>query len=172
MDTVSTPTQEHAELAASLAAQGVEFAVGGFIDITGRSKSKIVPIAHLPNLLAGSERYTPRGMGDLGQMTPNEDECVALPDASTLRICPWDRRFAWFAADLMYGGTTPFAHCSRSILKRQVDLAADSGMSMNLGVEVELFAFKPESLSRTDGYLEPMSKSGELGPTPGPRLRE
>jgi glutamine synthetase len=166
MDTISTPTQEHAELAKSLAAQGVEFAVGGFIDITGRSKSKIVPIAHLPNLLAGSERYTPRGMGDLGQMTPNEDECVALPDASTLRICPWDRRFAWFAADLMYGGTTPFAHCSRSILKRQVDLAADDGVSMNLGVEVELFAFKPESLERSDGYLEPLSKSGELDPTP------
>jgi glutamine synthetase len=166
MDTVSTPTQEHAELAKSLAAQGVEFAVGGFIDITGRSKSKIVPIAHLPNLLAGSERYTPRGMGDLGQMTPNEDECVAMPDASTLRICPWDRRFAWFAADLLYGGATPFAHCSRSILKRQVDLAAQEGVSLNLGVEVELFAFKPESLERTDGYLEPMSKSGELDPTP------
>jgi glutamine synthetase len=166
MDTVSTPTQEHAELAKSLAAQGVEFAVGGFIDITGRSKSKIVPIAHLPNLLAGSERYTPRGMGDLGQMTPNEDECVAMPDASTLRICPWDRRFAWFAADLLYGGTTPFAHCSRSILKRQVDLAADDGVSLNLGVEVELFAFKPESLDRADGYLEPLSKSGELDPTP------
>jgi glutamine synthetase len=166
MDTVSTPTNEHIELATSLAAQGVEFAVGGFVDITGRSKSKIVPIAHLPNLLAGSERYTPRGMGDLGQMTPNEDECVAMPDASTLRICPWDRRFAWFAADLMYGGTEPFAHCTRSILKRQIDLAAEIGMSMNLGVEVELFAFKPESLSRTDGYLEPMTKSGELDPTP------
>jgi len=166
MDTVSTPTQEHTELAKSLAAQGVEYAVGGFIDITGRSKSKLVPIAHLPNLLAGSERYTPRGMGDLGQMTPNEDECVALPDASTLRICPWDRRFAWFAADLMYGGTTPFAHCTRSILKRQVELAADEGVSLNLGVEVELFAFKPESIDRADGYLVPMSKSGELDPTP------
>ena len=166
MDTVNALTQAHSELAQSLAAQGVEFAVGGFIDITGRAKSKIVPIAHLPNLLAGSERYTPRGMGDLGQMTPNEDECVAMPDASTLRICPWDRRFAWFAADLMYGGSTPFAHCTRSVLKRQVDLAAGEGLSMNLGVEVELFAFKPESLDRTDGYLVPMAKSGELDPTP------
>jgi glutamine synthetase len=51
-------------------------------------------------------------------------------------------------------------------LKRQVDFAAADGVSLNLGVEVELFAFKPESLERADGYLEPMAKSGELDPTP------
>src|SRR5205085_4670651 len=134
MDTVKDTTAEHEALAAELAGKGVEYAVGGFVDITGRSKSKIVPIAHLPNLLAGSERYTPRGMGDLGKMTPNEDECVAMPDPATLRICPWDRRFAWFAADLLYGGAESFAHCTRSILKKQVELAAAEGVAMNLGV--------------------------------------
>jgi glutamine synthetase len=166
MDTAREIDPEHIALAESLAAQGVEFALGGFIDITGRSKSKVIPISHLPNLLAGSERYTPRGMGDLGRMTPNEDECVAMPDPGTLRICPWDRRFVWMAADLLYGGTVPFDHCTRSMLKRQVAAAADEGFIMNLGVEVELFAFKPESLERTDGYLEPMSRSGMLNPTP------
>ncbi len=165
MDTVRPETAAHKALAESLADQGVEYALGGFIDITGRSKSKVVPIDHLPSLLAGSERYTPRGLGDLGQMTPNEDECVAMPDPSTLRICPWDRRFAWMAADLLYGGTEPFSHCSRSILKRQVAAAADEGFVFNLGVEVELFAFKPESLDRTDGYLVPLARSGELDPT-------
>src|SRR6201999_2118990 len=88
MDTVNDTTAEHEALAEELASKGVEYAVGAFTDITGRSKSKIVPIAHLPNLLAGSERYTPRGMGDLGQMTPNEDECVAVPDISTLSVMP------------------------------------------------------------------------------------
>ena len=80
MDTVKTIDPAHIQLASELAARACEFAVGSFIDITGRAKSKVVPIDHLPNLLAGSERYTPRGMGDLGQMTPNEDECVAVPD--------------------------------------------------------------------------------------------
>ncbi|MDQ1423639.1 MAG: glutamine synthetase [Acidimicrobiaceae bacterium] len=166
MDTVKPQSTDHVELAASLAGQGVEFAVGSFIDVMGRAKSKVVPISHLPNLLAGSERYTPRGMGDLGQMTPNEDECVAMPDAATLRICPWDRRFAWFAADLLYGGQVPFDHCTRSILKRQVASAADQGLALNLGVEVEFFVFKPESLERGDGYLVPMARSGQLDPTP------
>ena len=165
MDTLETIDPEHVRIAAELEADGVRFATGSFIDITGRAKSKVVPIDHLPNLLAGSERYTPRGMGDLGEMTPNEDECVAMPDLATLRVMPWDRRFAWMAADLLFGGREPFAHCTRSVLKRQVEAAADLGYVMNLGVEPEFYVFDPASLDRTDGYLEPMARSGKLRPT-------
>jgi glutamine synthetase len=165
MDTVRPLDPEHIALAERLAAEGVQYVLGGWIDITGRSKSKVVPVGHLPNLLAGSERYTPRGMGDLGHMTPNEDECVALPDVETLRICPWDRRVAWTAADLLFGGTEPFAHCSRSILKRQLAGAADDGFVFNLGVETELFVFRPESLEDPSGYLQPLARSGQLKPT-------
>ena len=58
MDTVRPLDVEHTALAERLAAQGVQYVLGGWIDITGRSKSKVVPVGHLPNLLAGSERYT------------------------------------------------------------------------------------------------------------------
>ena len=92
--------EEHEELARSLANQGVQYVFASFIDITGRAKSKCVPVTHLPDLMAGHERYTPRGLGDLGQMTPDEDECVAMPDPATLCVLPWDRRFAFMAADL------------------------------------------------------------------------
>src|SRR5580692_1976128 len=135
MDTVSPVTADHAALADDLSRQGVKYAMGGWIDVLGRSKSKVVPIDHLPQLLAGSERYTPRGMGGIGVMTPHEDECVALPDPATLRVFPWDRRFAWMAADLSYGGREPFALCPRSALKRQLARAADAGYLVNLGVE-------------------------------------
>jgi len=165
MDTIEPINPDHAEVAKRLAADGVEFVLGGWIDVMGRSKSKMVPIAHLPNLLAGSERYTPRGMGDLGRMTPHEDECVGMPDLATLVVCPWDRRVAWTAADLLFGGTEPFALCTRSALKRQVARAAAEGFACNLGVETEIFVFRPESLGREDGYLEPMTHSGRLRPT-------
>src|ERR1700709_2555411 len=104
MDTVHVPQDDHVELARQLAGRGVKYATGGWIDALGRSKSKIVPIDHLPQLLAGSERYTPRGMGDLGRMNPFEDEVVAMPDVDTLCVLPWDRRFVWMAADMSYGG--------------------------------------------------------------------
>jgi glutamine synthetase len=165
MDTVFPLDPEHAALAERLAADGVHYVLGGWIDIMGRSKSKVVPIDHLASLVAGSERYTPRGMGDLGVMTPNEDEVVAMPDISTLRVCPWDRRMAWMAADMWFGGKEPFALCPRSVLKKQLAAAADEGFSFNLGVETELFVFSPESLDRADGYLEPLARSGKLRPT-------
>jgi glutamine synthetase len=165
MDTVRPTDPAHTKLAADLAAKGVEYILGGWIDVMGRSKSKVVPIGHLPNLLAGSERYTPRGMGDLGRMTPHEDECVGMPDLDTLLICPWDRRVAWTAADLLWAGREPFALCTRSALKRQVARAEQEGYRFNLGVETEVFVFRPESIGREDGYLEPLTYAGKLRPT-------
>ena len=66
MDTLLEPQPDHAQLATTLAEQGVEMAVAAWIDITGRPKSKFVPVRQIAGLLAGSERYTPRGMGNLG----------------------------------------------------------------------------------------------------------
>jgi glutamine synthetase len=166
MDTVHGLDASHTDLASKLAGEGVQYAVGGWIDVQGRSKSKVVPIDHLPNMLAGSERYTPRGISGLGEMTPNEDESVAMPDLETLRVLPWDKRFAWMAADLLFDGAEPFVHCPRSILKRQLAKATEAGFAFNLGIETEFFAFLPESLERTDGYLMPSARSGRMRPTP------
>jgi glutamine synthetase len=165
MDTINATTDEHEQLTASLADRGVQYVFASFIDVTGRAKSKCVPVAHLPALIAGHERYTPRGMGNLGHMTPDEDECVAMPDPSTLCILPWDRRFAFMAADLYFGGTAPFAHCTRSILKRQTTAAAEAGLVMNLGVETEVYVVQ-EPTDSGWSYLQPLARTGSLRPTP------
>jgi glutamine synthetase len=165
MDTILALAEEHAALATELADRGVEYVFGGWIDVNGRSKSKCVPIAHLDALIAGHERYTPRGMGDLGVMTPNEDECVAMPDPSTLTILPWDERFAWMAADLSFGGREPFALCPRSTLKRQIEAAAHAGFAMNLGCETEIYAVRESSIGDPSGYLTPGPRTGRLRPT-------
>jgi glutamine synthetase len=164
MDTVHPLSDDHARLARELQDRGVKYAAGGWIDVNGRSKSKVVPIDHLPQLLAGSERYTPRGLGDLGQMNPYEDECVAVPDLETLQVLPWDRRFVWMAADLAYGGTEPFALCPRSALKKQMEIAAAQGLVANLGVETEFYVFQP--VEDVTDELVPMAASGTMNPTP------
>ena len=162
MDTLRETVEDHERLATTLAEQGVEMAVAAWIDVTGRPKSKFVPISHLPGLLAGSERYTPRGMGNLGDMDPSEDECIALPDPATLRVLSWDTRVAFFNADLSYGGREPFGNCPRSILKASVAKAADQGLRFMLGVETEFYVFKRDALPA----LEPMHPSGTIFPTP------
>lgn len=164
MKTIFERLPEHDELARSLAEKGVQFVFASFVDVTGRVKSKCVPVAHVADLLAGHERYTPRGLGDLGQMTPDEDECVAVPDPATVVVLPWDRRFAHMTADLYFGGREPFAHCTRSILKKQIAQAEASGYEMVLGVETELYAVRDLETAAPD-YLEPLRRSGRLRPT-------
>ncbi|GAA3935006.1 type III glutamate--ammonia ligase [Actinomadura viridis] len=166
MDTVHDLSAEHAELARDLAARGVKYAMAGWIDVLGRPKSKVVPIGHLPNLLAGSERYTPRGMGGIGHMNPIEEEVVGIPDPETLQVLPWDRRVVWMAADMSFGGREPYALCPRSILRRQVEAAAEMGYVCQLGVEPEFYVFRPESLERGAGRLIPMARSEEIKPSP------
>jgi glutamine synthetase len=164
MRTLFPVQPEHEALASGLAEQGVEFVFASFIDITGRVKSKCVPVGSLAELLAGHERYTPRGMGDLGRMTPDEDECVTVPDPATLVVLPWDRRFAHMTADLYFGGREPFALCTRSILQRQLERAESLGYRLVLGVETELYAVRdPEQPA--PAYLEPIRRSGKLRPT-------
>lgn len=166
MDTVTQIAEEHRALAQDLASQGVKYALASWIDVLGRPKSKMVPIDHLPNLLAGSERYTPRGMGGIGVMDPVEDEVAGIPDIATLKVLPWDRRIAWMVADMSWGGREPYALCGRSILKKQVQAAADLGYVAQLGVEPEFYVFKPESLQAGSTQLVPMALSGEIKPSP------
>ena len=166
MDTVTDISKDHQKLASELAGQGVKYALASWIDVLGRPKSKMVPIDHLPNLIAGSERYTPRGMGGIGVMDPVEDEVAAIPDISTLTVLPWDRRIAWMVADMSWGGREPYALCGRSILKKQVQAAAELGFVAQLGVEPEFYVFKPESLQAGSTQLVPMALSGEIKPSP------
>jgi glutamine synthetase len=166
MDTVNAIEPTHRELAGTLAQSGVKYALAAWIDIHGRPKSKVVPIDHLPNMLAGSERFTPRGITGLGPMEPQEAESVAMPDLSTLRQLSWDKRFAWMAADLMVDGTEPFDQCPRSILKSQLARARQLGFEFKLGVETEIFVFDPESSRGRTDYLAPMARTGSLRPCP------
>jgi len=162
MDTLNEPRREHADLAKELRSRGVEYAFGAWVDVGGRAKGKMVPIELLPSMLAGSERYTPRGMGNLGRMNPSEDECVAVPDPSTVRVLPWDERVAFFNADLLYGGTQAFSNCPRSILKSVVAKAAGLGYRFMLGVETEFYVFRRDALPE----LVPLAPSSSLAPTP------
>jgi glutamine synthetase len=137
------------EIRQQLEAAGVEFLFGAYVDAYGVPKSKVVPIAHLEDWVAGSELYTVgalEGMGDLG---PNEDECVSIPDLNSLVILPWNPRYALAAADLYFHGE-PYSHDSRRMLRAQLQAAAELGFGLNLGVEPEVYVLRD-----VDGTFRP-----------------
>ena len=127
------------------------YAIASYVDIHGISKGKFVPVAHLGQMMEGSELYTGAALDGVPQDI-NDDEVAAMPDPATATPCTWNPELVWFASDLHLNGE-PFQACSRHILKRQLAAAAELGFSFNLGIETEFFLFKDTE----DGGFAPIS---------------
>ncbi len=137
------------ELRTMLADKQVRFLMASYVDMHGVSKTKMVPISHLDQMLAGSEMFTGAALDGVPQQV-NDTEVAAYPDPASAMVLPWDRSIAWLASDLRLDGA-PFDACSRNILKRQTAEAASLGYRFNLGMEAEFYVLK------NDGNDEPLS---------------
>lgn len=129
-------------LKASLIEQGVKYVIASYVDMHGVSKSKVVPIDHLGQMLGGSEMFTGAALDGVPQEI-NEEEVATMPDPASLVVLPWRPDTALMHSDLWTRGA-PFEACSRNILGRQVKRAADMGFVMNMGMEAEFFVFRDE----------------------------
>jgi glutamine synthetase len=162
MDTLNQVTAAHHQIAEELAAQGVRWVSAVYPDVAGRPRGKVVPVDHLPQLVAGSERFTPRGLDGLGEMDPVEDECTTLPDVARISVLPWNREVAVMPADLRQEGE-PYALCCRSILKEQLGRAEALGFRFQLGVETEFYVLQRD---KETNALSPLWPSGQRRPSP------
>jgi glutamine synthetase len=128
-----------AETKRELMSKGVQYCLATYVDVHGVPKAKTSPIESFEKMAHGSELFTVGAMEGMGLVGPQEDECAAVPDLSSMMILPWDKRFAWFASDLHYRGE-PYANCSRVLLKRALERAKQ--YTFNIGVEAELYVFR------------------------------
>ena len=117
MDTVKHITDDNKRWAASCTPTESATSPARWIDVMGRAKSKMVPIDHLPNLLAGSERYTPRGMGGLGAMTRTRTRSSRCPTWPPCRCCRGTGGSPGWRPTCRGEGAEPWALCPRSILR-------------------------------------------------------
>jgi glutamine synthetase len=133
-------TKDLPSLKEELKARGVEYLMASFADMHGVSKAKVVPIGHLEHMMAGSELYTGAALDGVPQDVSDE-EVSARPDPASCIILPWQKNVAWFASNLWCGGK-PFDACSRNILARATEQAADLGFVFKLGMEPEFYVLK------------------------------
>jgi glutamine synthetase len=132
--------QEVQAIQQSLKAKGVKYCIGAYVDIHGVQKAKVVPIDHLPQMAAGSERYTGYALDGLGQ-APNDDELTSVPDLNHIIQLPWEPKIAWMPADNHFQGQ-PYPLSTRVALKNVLAQAAEMGFGMNLGIECEIYLLK------------------------------
>ena len=144
-------TPELQALKQSLEDQGVKYALASFVDIHGMCKAKAVPLAHMGQMMAGSELFTGAALDGVPQDISDE-EVSARPDPDSATILPWNSQIAWFASDLYLKGK-PFDACCRGILKQVLAQAAAMGFTFNLGIETEFFILKETE----DGQVVPVS---------------
>lgn len=143
---MKTPEQV-ANIQRELEAKGVKYCIGAYVDIHGVPKAKVVPINHLPQMAAGSERYTGYALDGLGQ-APSDDEITSMPDLDHIIQLPWEPKIAWMPADNGFQGK-PYPLNTRVALKNVLAQAAELGFGLNLGIECEIYLLKQE----TDGRL-------------------
>jgi len=141
---------------ARLEAAGVKYALASFVDLHGVSKSKVVPLSHFEQMVGGSELFTGAALDGVPQEV-NDEEVAAHPDLASAAVLPWNPQVVWYASDLHLKGQ-PFEACSRGILKKQLEAAAELGLRFNLGIETEFFVLK----QNPDGSIVPTSEGDTL----------
>jgi glutamine synthetase len=137
---------------------GVKFIRLWFTDILGFLKSFAITVDELEDALEEGVRFD--GSTLHGFIRSDEREMIALPDASTFQLLPWRPRedsVARMFCDIYQVDMKPYEGDSRFILKRNMKIAADRGLSFYIGPEIEFFLFRnatsPETLDR-GGYFD------------------
>lgn len=151
-----TSPETIATIQTDLAARGVKYCIGAYVDIHGVQKAKVVPVSHLEHMAHGSERYTGYALDGLGQ-APNDDELTSIPDLSHIIQLPWEPKIAWMPADNEFQGK-PYPLNTRVALKTMIAQANAMGFGFNLGVECEIFLLRQNA----DGRLSVPHENDKL----------
>src|SRR6185437_13221539 len=97
MAVTAAPTVE--EIRRRSEERGVEFYFAQFVDMYARPSAKLVPAAHLDDLVSDGAGFAGFAAGEIGQ-GPHHPDMVARPDLSSFTPVPWQPNLARFACDV------------------------------------------------------------------------
>jgi glutamine synthetase len=117
--------------------RGIEFLFAQFVDMHGKPNAKLVPAAHLDDLIEDGAGFAGFAAGDIGQ-GPSDPDMIAMPDLDTFTPLPWKPGVARFACDVTVEGEA-WPYCPRTILRNLLARAKDLGYEFRLGAELEYF---------------------------------
>jgi glutamine synthetase len=115
----------------------IGFFFAQFVDMYARPSAKLVPAAHLDDLLSEGAGFAGFAAGEIGQV-PSDPDIAAIPDPATFTPLPWNKSIARFACDIHVDGEE-WPYDPRTILRRQLAKARDKGFDFQMGLELEYF---------------------------------
>jgi glutamine synthetase len=130
------------ELRERLAARGVHTLLVQFTDVHGVAKGKLVPLAHLDEVLRTGAGFAGPSIWGTGlPRTGPRAEYFARGDADTTLPLPWMAGTARLIGDGFVDGQ-PFDACPRQVLKRALARLAERGWTLRTGIEPEFFLLR------------------------------
>lgn len=138
--------------------QDIKFIRFWFTDVLGVMKSFAITPAELET--AFSEGMGFDGSSIEGFCRIEESDMIAIPDPNTFAVLPWrpsEQGVARMFCDIQTPDGKPFAGDPRYVLKRNLKVAADMGLTMYVGPELEFFYFEDSATTKTldkGGYFD------------------
>ena len=129
----------------SLTAAGIHSLLVQFTDLHGVAKGKLVPLAHLDDVLAIGAGFSGPSIWGTGlPRTGPRAEYMARGAASTAMPLPWWPGVARIVGDGFVAGEA-FEACPRQVLKRAITNLAERRLSLHVGIEPEFFLLKQQA---------------------------
>lgn len=123
--------------------QQVKFCRLEFCDIFGVAKSIAIPLDRLSEAFAQGIAFD--GSSIEGFVRVEESDMLLVPDADTCVVLPWgnsEGRTAKFICQVVYPDGSPFEGCPRTRLIKALQMGAQEGYRMRVGLEVEFYLLK------------------------------
>lgn len=141
-----------------LRAQGVHTLLVQFTDVHGVAKGKLVPLAHLDEVLTSGAGFAGPSIWGTGlPRTGPRSEYYARGDAATVQPLPWMPGVARIVGDGFVAGQ-PFDACPRQVLRRALSRLEGRGWQLRIGIEPEFFLLRRDG----DGAWRPADDADRL----------
>ena len=123
--------------------EDVKFIRLAFCDVFGKQKNISIMPSELPRAFEYGIAFDASAIAGFGDET--HSDLLLHPEADTLMVLPWrpeHGRVVRMFCNITYPDGTPFECDSRTILKKAVQKAEDSGYQFFFGAEQEFYLFK------------------------------
>lgn len=119
-------------------AAGTRYILAVFTTLSGKPCAKLVPVESVGELETEGVGFAGYAAGSMGQV-PKDPDLVAIPDAASFTPIPFVREgLALVHCDPHVEGK-PWPYAPRVILKSVLAQAAELGLEVNVGAEIEYF---------------------------------
>jgi glutamine synthetase len=150
-DLAEAPTTTDLRLADLAAASDTAFILALFVTLTGKPCAKLVPVQAADMLQDEGVGFAGYAAGAMGQQ-PKDPDLIGIPDPATFTPIPFVQPGLALVHCDPYVEGKPWPYAPRVILRESLRRAAELGLVVNLGAEVEYFLVRrtPDGIALAD----------------------